>query len=59
VHESWDTQTKSGEYSVVVANRFTVKASGNAQEIDQLKEVVNDVDLGKLASLKNEGVTGN
>jgi hypothetical protein len=59
VHEAWDTQTKSGEFSVVVANRFTVKASGNAQDIDQLKEVVNDMDLDKLASLKNEGISGN
>lgn len=56
VHESWDTQTKSGEFSVVVANRFTVKASGNAQDVDQLKQAVNDVDLDKLASLKDEGI---
>jgi len=59
VHESWDTQTKSGEFSVVVANRFSVKASGNAQDVDQLKQVVNDVDLDKLGSLKDSGVTGN
>ncbi|PXV59228.1 Yip1 domain-containing protein [Dyella jiangningensis] len=58
VHESWSTQTKSGEFSVVVANRFTVKASGNAEDIDQLKQAVNDLDLGRLASLKNEGVSG-
>jgi hypothetical protein len=56
VQESWDSQTKSGEFSVVVANRFTVKASGNAQDIDQLRQAVNDLDLDKLASLKNAGI---
>ena len=59
VHESWDTQTSTGEFGVVVANRFSVKASGHAQDMDQLKKAVNDMDLDKLESLKNEGVTGN
>lgn len=58
VQETWDAQTMSGEFSVVVANRFTVKATGNAQDIDQLKQVVNDLDLDKLASLKDEGISG-
>ncbi|QNK02944.1 Yip1 family protein [Dyella telluris] len=58
VQETWDTQTMSGEFSVVVANRFTVKASGNAQDIDQLRQVVNDLDLDKLASLKDQGISG-
>ncbi|PMQ07460.1 Inner membrane protein YohC [Dyella sp. AD56] len=56
VHESWDVQTKSGEFSVVVADRFTVKASGNAEDIDELKQAVNDLDLGRLALLKNAGI---
>jgi hypothetical protein len=42
-----------------VAQRFAVKASGNAENIDQLKQVVNAVDLDKLESLKNEGATAN
>ena len=57
VHEAWDTTTKSGEYGVVVAQRFSVKASGSADSIDQLKQVVTSIDLDKLESLKNEGVT--
>ena len=56
VHEAWDKSTKHGEYGVVVGQRFSVKASGDA-EVDQLKDVVNSVDLGKLEALKNEGVT--
>ncbi|MEO8998295.1 MAG: Yip1 family protein [Rhodanobacter sp.] len=59
VHEAWDTQSKSGEYSVVLGQRFTVKANGNADSIDQLKQAVASVDLGKLASMKDAGVKSN
>ena len=38
IHEEWNTQSKSGEYSVVLGKRFTVKASGTADSIDQLKQ---------------------
>jgi hypothetical protein len=59
VHEAWDTQSKYGEYSVVVGKRFTVKANGNVDSIDQLKQAVASVDLGKLESLKDAGVKAN
>ncbi len=59
VHEEWDSQSRSGEYSVVVGQRFTVKANGNADSIDQLKQAVGSVDLGKLASMKESGVKSN
>lgn len=56
VHEAWDTQSKSGEYSVVLGQRFTVKANGNVDSIDQLKQAVASIDLSKLASMKDAGV---
>lgn len=56
-HEEWDSQSRSGEYSVVVGQRFTVKANGNAGSIDDLKEAVASVDLGKLEAMREEGVT--
>ena len=56
VHEAWDTQSKSGEYSVVLGQRFTVKANGNVDSIDQLKQAVASIDLSKLASMKDTGV---
>lgn len=57
VHERWDSQSKSGEYSLVVAERFTVKASGsNVDSIDVLKAAVNQVNLSGLEALKGEGV---
>jgi hypothetical protein len=58
-HETWDTQSKSGEYSVVIGQRFTVKASGRADGIDQLKQAVGAVDLGRLESLRGQGVASN
>ncbi|KQZ68236.1 hypothetical protein ASD55_17005 [Rhodanobacter sp. Root561] len=59
VHEAWDTQSKYGEYSVVVGKRFTVKATGNVDSIDQLKQAVGSVDLSRLESLKDTGVKAN
>ncbi len=56
VHEAWDTQSKSGEYSVVLGKRFTVKANGSVDSIDQLKQAVTSVDMSKLESLKDTGV---
>jgi Yip1-like protein len=59
VHEAWDSQSKSGEYSVVLGKRFTVKANGNVDSIDQLKQAVTSVDMSKLESLKDAGVKSN
>lgn len=56
VHEQWDGQDKRGEYAVVVGDRFSVKASGAADSIDQLKAAVGGVDLGALEALKTQGV---
>lgn len=56
MHEAWDSQSKYGEYSIMVGQRFSVKASGNVDGIDQLKQAVASVDLAKLAALKNVGV---
>lgn len=58
-HEAWDTNDKSGEYSVVLGQRFTVKANGRAGSIDDLKQAVASVDLGKLEALKDQGVGRN
>lgn len=57
VHEQWDTQSKYGEYSVVLGDRFTVKVSGNVDSIDQIKGAVGSLNLGGLEALKNQGVT--
>ena len=44
VHEKWNKDSQSGEYGVVIGDRFTVAVSGNAANIDELK---GDKYLGK------------
>ncbi len=56
IHEEWNTQSRYGEYSVVMGKRFTVKANGNVDSIDQLKQAVTSIDLGKLEAMKDAGV---
>jgi hypothetical protein len=56
VHEKWDNQSHSGEYGIIVGERFSVTASGNAANIDELKAAVASINLSGLAALKNEGV---
>lgn len=52
VTEEWDRSAKSGSYTVLVADRFTVEARGNAASIDELKQAVASVNPGRLESLK-------
>ncbi len=59
VHEAWDSQSSRGEYSMMLGKRFTVKANGTADSIDQLKQAVASVDLARLESLKDAGVKSN
>jgi len=56
VHEKWDKSSNSGEYAVVVADRFTVQVSGHAASVDDLKRAASSIDVGGLAALKGEGV---
>jgi hypothetical protein len=51
VEEKWDNQSKSGSYSVLVASRFAVEASGSAPSIDTLKSAVASVNIGQLQSM--------
>ena len=56
IHEQWDQRDGSGEYSIVLGNRFTVKVSGNAGSIDEIKAAVASIDLAGLEALRNQGV---
>lgn len=56
VHEQWDKQASSGEYAIIVGDRFSVKVSGNGKDISALKDAVASIDLDGLATLKDEGV---
>ncbi len=59
VHEEWNNQNHTGEYAVIVADRFSVKVSGKAANVDELKTALTGVNLSALAALKNEGVQSN
>lgn len=53
VTETWDEPSRSGSYSVIVANRFVVQADGRGVDMDTLKKAVSRIDyktLEKLAS---------
>jgi hypothetical protein len=56
VKEVWDSDAKSGEYTVIVASRFIVEVKGSAGSPADLKAAANSVDIARLESLKNEGV---
>ena len=56
VHEQWDSQTRYGEFGIVLGDRFVVKVSGNADSIDQLKAAVVGMNLAGLEALKDQGV---
>ena len=56
VHEQWDHVDQHGEFSIVLGDRFTVKVSGNAASMDQLKAAVASLDLAGLEALKGHGV---
>jgi len=59
VHEQWNNNAKSGEYSTFIADRFSVKVSGQASDISDLKRAAASINRSGLAALKNSGVAAN
>lgn len=55
VREHWDRAESRGEYAVVVGDRFTVQVQGEAEDLDELRSALSDIDLGALEALKDEG----
>jgi len=49
--EEWDGQSKSGKYSVLVADRFLIDAEGQGAAMDDLKAAIDAVGPGKLETL--------
>lgn len=50
VHERYDRSAKSGEISVIVANRFAVTVQGSGVEPAALSGAIKDLNVSKLAS---------
>jgi len=59
VHEQWNNNTKNGDYSTFIADRFSVKVSGQASDISDLKRAAASINTSGLAALKNSGVAAN
>jgi hypothetical protein len=55
-HEKYDKSSKSGEYTVIVGNRFLVEVNGSGIDMPAMKKVVESVNLAKLESMKDVGV---
>lgn len=55
--EKYDNQYQNGNIDVLVAERFMVSVSGNNVPMDVIKSALENVDLGKLAGMKDFGVS--
>jgi hypothetical protein len=56
VHEQFNKSSQSGNYDVIVGDRFMVSAHGYKIQMDMLKQAVASVDLSKLDGMKDQGV---
>ncbi|HEY0311683.1 MAG TPA: Yip1 family protein [Allosphingosinicella sp.] len=49
--EKWDSKSRDGSYSVVVASRFMVEAEGIVPSVDALKQAVGAVGIDRLEAM--------
>ena len=54
-YEKFNKADKSGEYTVIVGNRFMVEVEGTGVDMATMKNAVDRVDLAKLESMKDVG----
>jgi hypothetical protein len=55
-HEKYDKNSKSGEYTVIVGNRFMVEINGHGVEMPTMKKAIDQINLAKLESMKDVSV---
>jgi hypothetical protein len=55
-HEKYDSRSKDGEATVLVADRFVVEVRGNNLPAEAIKGALGAIDLGKLEAMKTKGV---
>jgi hypothetical protein len=51
VHEQYDRQSRSGETTVIVGNRFSVTVRGRGVDAAQLTGTLQAIDLARLPKL--------
>jgi hypothetical protein len=52
-YEKYDNQNQYGSIEVLVSGRFMVSVNGNNVPMDEIKSAIDQVDIGKLESMKN------
>jgi hypothetical protein len=57
VHEKTSKRGGTNEFSLVLGERFVVEASGTGVDLKALKAAVTSLNLAKLESMKDVGVT--
>ncbi len=54
-HERYNTRSQSGEFDLVVAQRFLIEAEGDQVDLNTLKSSVSGMNLAQLESMKDVG----
>ena len=54
-HEQYDNRNRSGEFALVVGQRFLVEAKGHNVDLGALKTAVGSVNIARLESMKDVG----
>ncbi|MGH8850703.1 MAG: Yip1 family protein [Casimicrobiaceae bacterium] len=51
VHERYDRRSKSGEISIILAERFNVEVRGNGVEAATLQSAIKEIDIARIVAL--------
>lgn len=54
-YEKYENDSRYGQMQVLVADRFLAEATGNSVSMDQIRGVMDDIDVGALEGMRNEG----
>lgn len=54
-YEQYDSGSRSGQFHLVVAERFMVQVDGSNVDMDRMKALADGLDLGALERMRNEG----
>jgi hypothetical protein len=58
VHERWDGNSSTGEYAMIVGDRFAVEVSGKATSMEELKAALGGVNVAALEAAAAAQPTG-
>lgn len=56
VHETWSSRDRSGQFAILIGERFMVEVSGSGTDMERIKASMAGLDLAGLEALRNQGV---